>query len=118
MTTLSSANRIRDLNDAMRKAGISSGKWMMTAGVMAQGPDFMLLATRAVQTFSAFSEDNDPYGEHDFGAFDIAGNATNTLGRHASLCEAARNISVSRSHVGILPMENAETAHRQGERCR
>jgi len=73
MTTLSSANRIRDLNDAMRKAGISSGKWMMTAGVMAQGPDFMLLATRAVQTFSAFSEDNDPYGEHDFGAFDIAG---------------------------------------------
>lgn len=73
MTTLSSTNRIRDLNDAMRKAGISSGKWMMTAGVMAQGPDFMLLATRAVQTFSAFSEDNDPYGEHDFGAFDIAG---------------------------------------------
>lgn len=73
MTTLSSANRIRDLNGAMRKAGISSGKWMMTAGVMAQGPEFMLLATRAVQTFSAFSEDNDPYGEHDFGAFDIAG---------------------------------------------
>ncbi len=73
MTTLSSANRIRDLNDAMRKAGISSGKWMMTAGVMAQGPDFMLLAARAVQTFSAFSADNDPYGEHDFGAFDIAG---------------------------------------------
>lgn len=73
MTSISSASRIRDLNDAMRNTGISSGRWMMTAGVQALGPDFVLLATRAVQTFSAFTEDNEPYGEHDFGAFDIAG---------------------------------------------
>ncbi len=73
MTSISSASRIRDLNDAMRNTGISSGRWMMTAGVQALGPEFILLATRAVQTFSAFTDDNDPYGEHDFGAFDIAG---------------------------------------------
>ena len=69
MTSISSASRIRDLNDAMRNTGISSGRWMMTAGVQALGPEFILLATRAVQTFSAFTDDNDPYGEHDFGSF-------------------------------------------------
>jgi len=73
MTSISSTSRIRDLNDTMRNTGISSGRWMMTAGVMEQGPVFVLLATRAVQTFSAFTDDNDPYGEHDFGAFDLAG---------------------------------------------
>lgn len=73
MTSISSASRIRDLNDAMRKTGISSGRWMMTAGVQALGPDFVFLATRAVQAYSAFSDDNDPYAEHDFGAFDLAG---------------------------------------------
>lgn len=26
-----------------------------------------------MREFSEFSEDNDPYGEHDFGAFDIEG---------------------------------------------
>jgi hypothetical protein len=73
MTSITSANRIRDLNDAMRQAGPGCGRWMMTQGVMAEGPEFMLLATRAVQTFSAFGADNDPHGEHDFGVFDLAG---------------------------------------------
>lgn len=27
---------------------------------------------RRVATFSEFNEDNDPYGEHDFGAFTVA----------------------------------------------
>lgn len=40
---------------------------------MAQGPVFVLLTTRAVQTFLAFTPDNDPHGEHDFGAFDLGG---------------------------------------------
>ena len=73
MTSISSSGRIRDLNDAMRRAGPSCGRWMMTQGVMAEGPEFILLAMRAVQTYSAFDSGNDPYGEHDFGAFDLAG---------------------------------------------
>lgn len=73
INSLSLENPIRDLNDAMRNTGISSGRWMMTAGVQELGPEFVLLATREVQTFSAFSDENDPYGEHEFGAFDIAG---------------------------------------------
>ena len=73
MISTSSVDRIRDPNDAMRLAGPSCGRWIMTQGVMAEGPTFVLLATRAVQTFSDFTPDNDPYGERDFGAFDLAG---------------------------------------------
>jgi Protein of unknown function (DUF3768) len=73
MTSASSASRIRELNDAMRRAGPSCGRWMITQGILAEGPTFMLLATRAVQTFSDFTPDNDPYGERDFGVFDLAG---------------------------------------------
>jgi len=73
MTSISSARKIRELNDAMRNAGMSSGWWITTAGVRERGLKFMLLAIRAVQTFSAFTDGNDPYREHDFGGFDLAG---------------------------------------------
>lgn len=46
---------------------------MITRGIMAEGPEFMLLATGAVQTFFDFSADNDPDGEYDFGPFNLAG---------------------------------------------
>jgi len=46
---------------------------MVTVGVRAFGPDFMALAARAVQQHSCFTADNDPYGEHDFGSFILAG---------------------------------------------
>lgn len=73
MTSHSPSLRIRALNDLMRQAGPASERWMMTAGVMAQGPEFMMRAVIMVQTYSAFDESNDPYGEHDFGAFELAG---------------------------------------------
>ena len=31
------------------------------------------MAIRTVATFDAFSADNDPHGEHDFGSFELAG---------------------------------------------
>jgi len=73
MTYLSS-NRVRDLNDAFRTSGSSAaGQWMFTDGVQAEGPDFVMLALDAVRHFDGFTPGNDPYGEHDFGSFNIAG---------------------------------------------
>jgi len=65
--------RVRELNDAFRKDPTRFGRALVTRGVNELGPEFVLLATRAVASFAAFTEDNDPYGEHDFGAFHLSG---------------------------------------------
>jgi hypothetical protein len=72
-STLASAQTIRDLNDAFRWNGFAFGQWMLTSGVTDLGPEFMVLAIRAVRSFADFAEGNDPYGEHDFGSFNLAG---------------------------------------------
>jgi hypothetical protein len=41
--------------------------------VVALGEETVGEAVKRVQAFDAFDADNDPYGEHDFGAFDVAG---------------------------------------------
>lgn len=61
-------NRIRDLNDRFRRLRQGNGKVFVTAGVQARGPVFVAEAICAVRSFDAFSPDNDPYGERDFGA--------------------------------------------------
>lgn len=72
-STTSTAARIRDLNDAFRANGFASGRWMVTRGVADQGEDFVAQAVRLVRQFNAFTPDNDPYGEHDFGSFSLCG---------------------------------------------
>lgn len=72
MSNENSAARIRELNDHLRST-MSGGRIMLTAGVDALGPERIARIIEAVRTFSAFSEPNDPYGEHDFGAFEEAG---------------------------------------------
>ena len=48
-----------------------SNKIHITQGAMSCG---RLLATlEAVRSFNSFTDDNDPYGEHDFGSFTIEG---------------------------------------------
>ncbi|MGH6911370.1 MAG: DUF3768 domain-containing protein [Phenylobacterium sp.] len=65
------AARIAHLNDALRLTpGIG---WMITSSVQAKGPVFVRQAALAVSTFDNFPEGDDPYGERDFGAFDLAG---------------------------------------------
>ena len=46
---------------------------VITRGVEARGWDFIARALAAVRDFSDFTPDNDPYGEHDFGAFELDG---------------------------------------------
>ena len=67
---LSKSDRIRVLNDNFRSTFVG-GQVVMTQGV-----DVLLLDTKArvilaVQSFSNFTKDNDPHGEHDFGNFEL-----------------------------------------------
>ncbi|MCB9947257.1 MAG: DUF3768 domain-containing protein [Rhodospirillaceae bacterium] len=66
-------DRIRVLNDTFRADPLRHGRLMVTAGVDAKGPAFVAAAVAAVAAFNTFTADNDPYGEHDFGAFDLEG---------------------------------------------
>lgn len=63
---------IRELNDRFRQA-LGDGDRFMTAGIAALPFLDQFAITRAVMEFDAFGPDNDPYGEHDFGAFDHNG---------------------------------------------
>ena len=64
--------RIRELNDAFRMT-FSGGKVVMSESV-AKLPDMVrATALRAVAEFSSFDTANDPYSEHDFGAFELCG---------------------------------------------
>jgi hypothetical protein len=76
--------RIRELNNAFRKAGptwasalgrmkLDEDGWYITDGVQSFGPLFVLEAVGAVRTFDSFDAGNDPHGEHDFGSVTLAG---------------------------------------------
>ena len=71
-TTMSRSESIRALNDAFRRTFVG-GMVMITAGVEALPREQRRSLLQKVRTFEAFSEDNDPHGEHDFGAVDEAG---------------------------------------------
>jgi len=64
--------RIRELNDQFRQTG-EGGRIYITKGIMALPNYQMLSVIHAVRAFDAFTSDNDPHGEHDFGAITIAG---------------------------------------------
>ncbi len=64
---------VRRLNDEFRCFGIGNGSVMLTAGIHETGPKFVQEVVASVQAFNTFTRDNDPYDEHDFGAFDIGG---------------------------------------------
>lgn len=72
-SSTSTTDRIRALNDALRQGDTSLGKIVLTSGVQALVNEFVETALKAVAAFSDFSPDNDPYGEHDFGAVEVDG---------------------------------------------
>lgn len=63
--------KIAQLNDAARS---NAANYMATRGIMSLDEVTISDIFVAVQDFSKFTEDNDPYGEHDFGSFTVAGN--------------------------------------------
>src|ERR1700693_3274984 len=67
-----SAAEIRRLNDAFRNS-MTGGRVMLTHGVDTLPSDVKAMVIRRVATFSDFTPDNDPHGEHDFGNFTLAG---------------------------------------------
>ena len=68
------SDRICELNDAFRKTlNPALGRLMITAGVNALPAKVRTEALEKMRRFDAFTEDNDPYGEHDFGRFEIVG---------------------------------------------
>lgn len=48
------------------------GTVVMTAGIAALSRAQQTAIMQAVAGFASFSEENDPYGEHDFGSIDLA----------------------------------------------
>ena len=63
---------IRRLNDQFRKT-FTGGAVVITAGIAALDETTRQRIFAVVQQFDAFDEGNDPWHEHDFGAFDVDG---------------------------------------------
>jgi hypothetical protein len=68
------AERVRLLNDNFRTTFIG-GQVVMTQGVDELPIDTKARVLMAVRSFDQFTSDNDPHREHDFGGFEIEGEA-------------------------------------------
>jgi len=66
------AARVRALNDALRQR-LSGGRIVLTRGVAALPGNTRAAVLTAIQEFDRFDADNDPHGEHDFGAVEVGG---------------------------------------------
>jgi hypothetical protein len=67
-----SSPSITKLNDVLRTTFLT-GRVILTEGIASLSETQQEDIITKVRTFDAFCEDNDPYGEHDFGAFDQEG---------------------------------------------
>ena len=65
-------DRIRELNDQLRYSGIG-GRVLITQGIDALGAHAAAAILAAVRRFDSFTEENGPYGEHDFGSLEVDG---------------------------------------------
>lgn len=60
-------HQIAALNDQFRQGDTSLGLWVTTTGVDNLSADCQQCLMQAVREYKDFTENNDPYGEHDFG---------------------------------------------------
>ncbi|KXG87583.1 DUF3768 domain-containing protein [Agrobacterium bohemicum] len=71
MTTIQTT-RIRELNDVFRTTWLT-GTVLLTSGIQSLADATQSHIVEGVQDFNAFTPDNDPHGEHDFGAVTVDG---------------------------------------------
>lgn len=64
--------RIRTLNDTFRTT-FMGGRILITQGIQALGMDSAQTIMDKIKAYNSFTPDDDPYGEHDFGAIDHGG---------------------------------------------
>ena len=72
MNDVVNVSQICALNDAFRRS-LTGGVLIMTRGVIALGLTHQVRILEAVAAFDSFGPDDDPYGEHDFGALEVEG---------------------------------------------
>ena len=72
MNTKIQTARIRELNDTYRRTG-EGGPQFITPGISDMGLFELIAIKQLVSSYDDFCEDNDPYGEHDFGALTFRG---------------------------------------------
>jgi hypothetical protein len=69
-----SSEKIRALNDELRRhLSTKRDLAFMTPGVAALGSEAVDLIIKTISVFDSFNQENDPYNEHDFGAFETEG---------------------------------------------
>lgn len=71
--TTSTKTKISRLNDELREGQGINGQIMLTSGIHNRGQKFVVEVAKAVTEFSAFTSENDPHSEHDFGALEVLG---------------------------------------------
>ncbi|MCI5544013.1 MAG: DUF3768 domain-containing protein [Azospirillum sp.] len=69
---MSNISEIAIQNDNFRKH-LSQGTLVLTQGIRSNTPEDIKEIITKVRNFDTFDENNDPYNEHDFGAFDYKG---------------------------------------------
>jgi Protein of unknown function (DUF3768) len=70
----SKAEQIRTLNDRLRQnLGTGVETAVMTIGVAALGDEAVARIFKTIAVYDDFCHENDPYEEHDFGAFEVDG---------------------------------------------
>ena len=72
MPSKTATEQIRNLNDALRQT-FAGGRAVITPGVAALGEAAVARIIKTIAVFDDFCQANDPYEEHDFGAFEAEG---------------------------------------------
>ncbi|MGJ4972899.1 DUF3768 domain-containing protein [Bradyrhizobium sp. HKCCYLRH1073] len=65
------AEKICRINDGFRRSMVFGGTVLLTPGVSSLEPERLAELLQLVRDFDQFTPDNDPHGEHDFGAVEF-----------------------------------------------